>query len=287
MDSNEQQDAVMPNRMWNRQRVEVEGFGHYAFHGFEEGRMLYDWPRLWGVASMSEHSIFYNATLVSAFASEDEAREHAVELTEANENPDVNEMEYILHGPLGTQGMTGFRTFDDGLVHELRQYQIELAMATLMCTEKAFQCLPSNVRRKIYGLAYTSRANFGMEFKPLRADAHRILVNTFCRPDEAFEAPSRWLMDVPSDATINDVNRFIHHRICVEDERRPAGGRALHDSPNIYIGPSKPGKYAKGATKYIQGVHLFENYIDELEVKDGMPCLYVLMRPQELPIDYW
>ena len=58
MDSTEQQDAVMSNRTWNRQRVEVEGFGHYAFHGFEEGRMLYDWPRLWGVASMSERNIF-------------------------------------------------------------------------------------------------------------------------------------------------------------------------------------------------------------------------------------
>ena len=284
MHSRVEQDAAMSHLFSTRQCVEVDGFGHYGFeNGFDQERTLWDWPSLWGVVSVSDGSFFYNATLVSAFASKGEAQGHATGITDGAANPLRNANEYILYGPLGTKGMAGFRAFDDGLVDELRQYQMELAIATLMCTETAFRFLPPCVRRRIYGFAYTRRASLELESEVSLADAQRILVRAFCRPDEPFVAASKWFMNVHSDATINDVTRLIHERLCVEDNRRPAYDRADHKPPLILISSSS--RYELSSVlKYIGGARLFKNYVDELSIEDGEPCMFALMRPMSCVI---
>ena len=87
-------------------------------------------------------------------------------------------------------------------------------------------------------------------------------------------------MGLPLHATINDMKRLIHSRLCEVNSSRPIGERVPDATMKLldidWRGPLDV-RPRHGEKIYVLGAQLFCRFVDQLEHRDGLPLLFAFI----------
>ena len=201
---------------------QVDGFGHYLYDpAIVPKRVLLDWPPVWVAVVLDEvfGQIHVDAVYTNPEAARDDARKMAIKLmcdqaqrrqafTKLQDGEEADEdywkavaqferevsLESVLHGPLTKDGSWELPLFGKEVLEEIVGVQREVALSTLLHTEKGLQLFPVHVRRRIYAYAYSPRALPEPLYLPERQ-------REVCKCLSGFT----WAMDVPGCSAINGL----------------------------------------------------------------------------------
>ena len=263
----------------NFHRLRVDGFGTESNEHLTPPYILPDWPPIW--ASM-ETLVRFDAIIpiemnlhpTMSDAETDTNTSGMTPLAMANGNLWER---MFLYGPLTQASVHILHDFGNDVWNSISHFRIEIAMDLLLPCTLALKTLTPELRRMIYGYAFSRRAS---DAEPNRIQSHedsfQILVRATSGPNPFQVTPptSDWLMAVPTDATINDVKREIRSELWRQNVNRSPEERLDEDDMEIlslWFGHPCPNG------SYIQGTSYFKYLVDTMSMEENIPCMYVFM----------
>jgi hypothetical protein len=196
--------------------------------------------------------------------------------------------ERVLCGSVTAAGLAQLARGSAGerLVKRAQTLQLAFAYSILQPTELALRLLPPYVRRHIYSYAYTRRASCEHPALPIRAkcEALKIVVMVShdvppVRPWEPYTVHDQWVLSVPPDATMNDVELLIRTELwAVEIEQfqiHTRGGMTCFGHLG-QVGGRERLDWLDSV--YISGALHFESFKNKFERVGQTPLLRVFVR---------
>jgi hypothetical protein len=149
----------------------------------------------------------------------------------------ATEFESVAHGPLSRQGMMALAlgTPDDPTQKQIVDFQTNLAYKVLLAATHGLRGLPSDVRRRIYAYAFTSRA-LPEAWPASPTDMFQVKIEAGGgHPDQPWSGLyALWPQSLPRAATINDAKRCVHARLWEVNATRPRDER-LSDKEMLHL----------------------------------------------------
>ena len=263
----------------NYRRLRVDGFGTESHEDWIPLNVLSDWPPIWASLEslvrfdevipieMRLHTAMFDAeTDTNAIGKKPLAIAHG-SLWER----------IFLYGPLTRESLHILRDFGNDVWGAIYDFQIEIAMDLLLPCTLALKSLTPELRRRIYGYAFSRRAS---DTEPNQTqsleDSFQILVRATNGPNQFQVTPptADWHMVVPTHATINDVKRKIRSELWRQNASRPPEERLDEDDMealSLWFGHPCPNN------GYIQGASFFKYLVDTMSMEENVPRIYVFM----------
>ena len=190
-----------------------------------------------------------------------------------------------MFGPLTGAGAATFAQWHGAaeLAEDIAELQHRLAIEKLLVFTRIFQGLAVDVRRRIASFAFTPRA-----MPDAARTSKKVVQIAFDLTSPLKSIPrffGRWVAQVSSDATVNDVARLVHRQLWgFTDENDEEGGSlaVLPDSvlqeTSVLLCGSDDSEHAlfdprrrQHVSPYIDGARLFRPA--GLPVHDGLPLV--------------
>ena len=259
----------------------VDGFGPGLYNPWTPPNVLADWPTIWASveAFVADEEIFpiemsWHSTLADA-----EKDASACGATPPARACATHGERVFLYGPFTQESVHIMRYAGDDAWGLISDIQFTMAMELLLHCTVALKILTPELRRMIYGYAFSRRASAAEPSRsPLPEDSLRILIRAMPGPKRFQVTPpsSEWLMDVPTHATINDVKREIRAELWRQNAGRSPEERLERDEMedlHLFFGRGIDFGLSPCNTDYIEGASFFKPLARTLS-KDGM---YVFM----------
>ena len=289
------------------------GFGHFRHSPSRPVCSVKDWPIIWAVAIIDE--AYDQFCLHDGFATLREAQSEAHRLAtnllhEQGSRRDFLRRRYgpnvlgadafgmahdpyvrfeallkwekILFGPLTDAGAATFAQWHGAaeLVEDIAELQQRFAIEKLLVFTRVFQGLAVDVRRRIASFAFTPRA-----MPDAARTSKKVVQIAFDLTSPLKSIPrffGRWVAQVSSDATVNDVARLVHRQLWGFTDEEGSSLAVLPDSvlqeTSVLLCGSDDSEHAlfdprhrKHVSPYIDGARLFRP--DRLPTHDGLPLV--------------
>ena len=126
------------------------------------------------------------------------------------------------------------------MAHIVEQ-QRAMARAILLAAERGLKAIPLQVRQRIYTFAFSTRATPDAD-SILEEATETLQIHVHVRQGYPGDAPwsglgpADWVLNMPSEAAINDVKRCIHRRLCEINRTFPSEDRMCdYEMSNLRI----------------------------------------------------
>ena len=273
----------------------VDGFGTEVYDHWVPPRcILCDWPTVWATMESVVDWTCVSPVAICFHHSLDEARAHAEEDAKAwldkwtarcrlaadSQQRNIFWTRKFLYGPFTQEAAHILSQFHADIWDQIYAFQMEMAWDFLLPCGVALKTLTLELRRVIYGYAFSRRAiEQAPGLTPSPEDSFQILVHTMGGPKryQVIPPPAAWIMDIPTHATINDMRRRIRANLWQQNAGKPPEECLDQDEMEaltFYFGwQCQP----DGLNSYIAGTSRFQPFAAVLEKQNGLPQLNVYM----------
>ena len=297
---------------------EVDGFGHYRHNPSRPVCSIRDWPTIWVVAIVDElyDQYFFHDGFETRCEAQSEAQLLATNLVHEQgsrrnllwrrvgpnvlgtnafgiaHDPYVRfeallKWEKILFGPLTDSGAATFAQWHgEEFAEDIAELQHRIATERLLVFMRALRCLSADVRRRVSSFAFTPRA---MPECPGALDIGAQFAFDVSSPYESIPRFfGRWVEEVPSVSTINDVVRMVHSKLWSFPDKDEEEEGTLVVLPDFVLrettvilrgGDSEPNLFdprQRHISPYVDGARFFRTIAHGLPTQDGVPLVRVI-----------
>ena len=255
----------------------VDGFGTAFYDPWMPPKVLADWPTIWASmeALVADDKIFPIKLCLHSTVAEAEKDASACRVTPLALARETRWQRVFLYGPFTQESVHILQHFEDDAWAVISDIQITMAMDLLLHCTLALKILTPELRRMIYGYAFSRRASDAEPNRnPFPEDSFQIMIHALDGPKTVGVTPpsSEWLMNVPTHATINDVKREIRSELRRQNAGRSPEDRLDQDEMDdldLWFGGSCPNN------DYIKGASFIKPLVRTLSQVENLPCMHV------------